>query len=1366
MTSGKIEVEKFDGDGDYVLWKEKLLAHLDLLGLMEGLEEEDETSTVSEDPDLASGGGSVTPVTKVSDSTEKTLKEKRGKARSTIILSVENHILRKIVKEKTAAGMLRMLDNMFMAKSLPNRIYLKQRLYAYKMSESMSIEENVNDFFKLISDLENVKVTVPEEDQAIVLLMSLPRQFDQLKETLKYCKTTLALEEITGAIRSKTLELGVNGKAIKSNSEALYVQDRGRSEGRTKASDKGKHKSRSKSRGAVKACWVCGKEGHFKKQCFVWKERNKGLNLTEKGEASVAKGDEYQVASLMVSEANFLTSDESNEKWILDTGCTFHMTPRKDWFESLSSSDGGSVKMANDTVSVVKGIGSIRIQNDDGTTILLTNVRYVPTMSKNLISLGTLEESGCWFQSKEGVLKVIKGCRMMMKAVKTDRLYLLKGKVITGEANAIDKSSDETKLWHSRLGHIGQKGLEVLAKKGCLQQCKVNGLEFCEDCVYGKAHRVSFGAAKHTTRDKLEYIHSDLWGSPSVPNTLGNCQYFISFTDDFTRKVWLFLMKKKDEAFTKFVEWKKMVELQTGKKVKRLRTDNGLEFCNHEFDGFCRREGIVRHRTCTYTPQQNGIAERLNRTIMNKVRSMLSESGLGQEFWGEAASTAVFLINRSPSTALDFGIPEEKWTNSLPDYSGLKRFGCVSYVHSDQGKLNPRAKKGVFLGYPTGVKGFRIWLLDEEKCIISRNVVFQEEKVYKDVKEVSGSTDEEQNKTRSVNLEVGEPEAETRHDQGGESSRKSSTQTEEGSESDSSEQDDTDTDEEYFSGDNEDDISQYQLVRDRAKREIRLPRRYAESNAVGLALAMTEDGGRPEPKSYEEAVNDPDWESWKEAMDDEMVSQRKNKTFELVNKPENKKIIGCRWVYKRKYGLLGVKRPIFKARLVAKGYSQKHGVDYQEIFSPVVKHVSIRLLLAAVAQFDMELEQLDVKTAFLHGNLDEYILMSQPEGYEVESKPEKVCLLKRSLYGLKQSPRLWNQRFDLFMVKSGFKRSEQDTCVYFKEISKNQYVYLLLYVDDMLIASKDMNQIKKLKDLLSSEFEMKDMGEAKRILGMEIHRDRSKGVLTLSQGNYLMKVLDTFKLDQCNSVQTPLGVHFKLRAATEKDLKEQEEEMKSVPYASAVGSIMYAMIGTRVDLAYPVGVISRYMSKPLKEHWQAVKWVLRYIKGSTGLKLVFKRQERFVLSGYCDSDFSGELDHMRSTGGYVFTLGGGTISWRSSLQRVVALSTTEAEYMALAEAGKEAVWIKRLMNEMGFHQGAVEVFCDSQSAIALSKNAVFHERTKHVARKFHFIRDLITDGLVKVTKIPTLYNPADILTKVLPVGKLQDALELLQLSKN
>lgn len=256
MATNKIKVEKFDGEGDYILWKEKLLAHLDLLGLLEGLdEEEDEGTPVREDSPGVTTEGEVTPSpTKPSDPEAKTLKEKRGKARSTIILSVGNHVLRKIIKEKTAAGMLKVLDGLFMARSLPNRIYLKQRLYAYKMSDGMSIEENVNDFFKLISDLENVKVVVPEEDQAIVLLMSLPRQFDQLKETLKYCKTTLHLEEITGAIRSKILELGSTGKLQKNDSDGLFAQDRGRSDKRGKGADKGKHSSRSKSRGSGKTC--------------------------------------------------------------------------------------------------------------------------------------------------------------------------------------------------------------------------------------------------------------------------------------------------------------------------------------------------------------------------------------------------------------------------------------------------------------------------------------------------------------------------------------------------------------------------------------------------------------------------------------------------------------------------------------------------------------------------------------------------------------------------------------------------------------------------------------------------------------------------------------------------------------------------------------------------------------------------------------------------------------------------------------------------------------------------------------------------------------------------------------------------------
>ena len=287
----------------------------------------------------------------------------------------------------------------------------------------------------------------------------------------------------------------------------------------------------------------------------------------------------------------------------------------------------------------------------------------------------------------------------------------------------------------------------------------------------------------------------------------------------------------------------------------------------------------------------------------------------------------------------------------------------------------------------------------------------------------------------------------------------------------------------------------------------------------------------------------------------------------------------CRWLYKWKPGIPGVEEPRYKSRLVAKGYSQKEGIDYQEIFSPVVKHVSIRVMLSIVVDQDLELEQLDVKTAFLHGTIDEEIYMSQPEGYIEKGQEGKVCKLVKSLYGLKQAPHQWNKCFDQFMIKNGFVKSEFDLCVYMKKLKDGGYVYLLLYVDDMLLVAREMTEITKVKEMLAKEFDMKDLGSAKRILGMDIERDRAGGVLKLSQSSYLKKVLQVYIMGEAKCVSTPIGAQFKLKA-----LKEGEQGFAGsddeVPYANAVGSIMYAMISTRPDLAFGVGLVSRFMSNP------------------------------------------------------------------------------------------------------------------------------------------------------------------------------------------
>lgn len=394
--------------------------------------------------------------------------------------------------------------------------------------------------------------------------------------------------------------------------------------------------------------------------------------------------------------------------------------------------------------------------------------------------------------------------------------------------------------------------------------------------------------------------------------------------------------------------------------------------------------------------------------------------------------------------------------------------------------------------------------------------------------------------------------------------------------------------------------------------------------------------------------------------------------------------------------------------------------------------------------------------------------MSQPEGFRVPGRENWACKLSKSLYGLKQSPRQWYKRFDSFIKGQKYTRSQFDHCVYYRKLQDGTFIYLLLYVDDMLIASKSKVEIDKLKAQLSSEFEMKDLGEAKKILGMEITRDRARGTIWLTQTQYLKKVLQTFGIsDNTKPVSTPLASQFKLSLLLSPSTDDQKKQMEGIPYANAVGALMYAMVCTRPDISHAVSMVSRYMHNPGKGHWQAVKWILRYIHGTVDVGLKFQRDDMSKqLVGYVDSDYAGDLDKRRSTTGYVFTLAGGPVSWRSTLQSTVALSTTEAEYMAVTEAFKEAIWLQGLIKDLGIVQKNVNIFCDSQSAICLAKNQVHHGRTKHIDVRFHFIREIIDEGNILLQKIQTAENPADMLTKVVSGIKFQHCKNLINISKN
>ncbi|KAH9735931.1 hypothetical protein KPL71_017911 [Citrus sinensis] len=710
-------------------------------------------------------------------------------------------------------------------------------------------------------------------------------------------------------------------------------------------------------------------------------------------------------------------------------------------------------------------------------------------------------------------------------------------------------------------------------------------------------HRLKFSKSVARSKCILDLIHSDVWESPDM--SMGGAKYMVTFIDDYSMRCWVYPIKKKSDVFSVFKEYKARVELESGKRIKCLRMDNGEEYIDGEFLAFYKQE--------------------------------------------EAAKTACYIVNRSPSTAIGLKTAIEMWTGKPADYSYLHAFGCpvsVMYNAQERTKLDPKSRRCIFLGYADGVKGYRLWDPTAHKIVISRDVIFIEDQLQ--MKDGDDGTVKEKSETVRLYVE-NNPE-----------------------DSDSSE----------------------------AAPE------HEEQEPV-----ESENG---EPLTFHEALNSSDVALWMTAMKEEIEALHKNKTWELVPLPRGRKAIGNKWVYKiKRKGNDQVER--YRARLVVKGYAQKEDIDFNEIFSPVVRLTTVRVVLAMHTTFDLYLDQLDV-------------------------------------------PRCWYKIFDSFIMSLGCNRLSSDHCAYYNRFKDNDFIILLLYVDDMLVASPNKDRIQELKAQLVMEFEMKDLEPANKILWMQIHRDRNNRKIWLSQKNYLKKILQRFNMHDYKPISTPLLINFKLSSSMCPSYKAERNEMSRVPYESAVGSLMFVMICTRPDIAQTVGAVSRYMANLGGEHWITVKRILRSIKGTSDVALCYGGSE-FTVRGYVDSDFAGDLDKRKSTTGYVFTLAGAAVSWVSKLQTVVALSTIEAEYMAATQACKEAIWIQRLLEELGHKQEKISVFCDSQSVLHIARNQAFHSRTNHIGVQYHFVREVMEDGNVDLQKIHTKENLTDVLTKPINADK-------------
>lgn len=1097
-------------------------------------------------------------------------------------------------------------------------------------------------------------------------------------------------------------------------------------------------------------CFRCDKVGHYVQDCPDLK-----LKMTETVEKKEEEDDTHEADALMMNEVVYLnenkvnpntfeTESDTNDIWYLDNGASNHMSGNITFFSELDSTVTGKVRFGDDSRIDIMGKGSVRFIIKGGEKRTLHNVYYIPALRSNIISLGQATEVGCEVRMKDDTLRLFdrSGALMVKTERAKNRLYKVKLQVDTPQLLQI-KASAGPSMWHERLGHINPDTIKMMVKKDLVTGIfDINSnTGTCVSCLRAKQSRKSFPqATMYRASTPLELIHADLCG-PITPSTPAKKKYAFVLIDDHSRYMWTVLLAEKSEAFEKFKRFKLLAEQETQSKLKTLRTDRGGEFTSHEFQAYCEKHGIKRHLTAPYSPQQNGVVERRNRTLLEMTRSLLKHMNVPNSYWGEAIRHATYLINRVATRSLEGCTPYEALRKKKPNLSHIKVFGCVCYAKTDAAgrkKLDDRSRVLVHLGTEPGSKAYRLVDPTSKRIVVSRDVLFDENKKW------NWNKTEQANKTeQSESKNQEEFEIQLRRLINNKSEEEAPASESETDETDDAGDEQVDDDEVDDEDENEVDNGDEPQLR-RSSRTTRQPTRLED-----YVLLAQVDGERllmiinDEPWNYNEAK---ELKVWVDACKDEIFSIEKNDTWDLVELPAGVKPIGLKWVFKIKRNADGTISK-YKARLVAKGYVQQHGVDYDEVFAPVARIETIRLIIAIAGSYGWEVHHLDVKTAFLHGELKEEVYVTQPEGFIVQGEEHKVYKLKKALYGLRQAPRAWNIKLNHILRGLNFTRCSKEPSLYRKE-RKKELLIVVVYVDDLLVTGSSLDAIMKFKQEMATTFEMSDLGKLTYYLGIEVLQN-SDGI-TIKQDRYARKILEEAGLSSCNPTHVPMEMNAKFS----KSPKEKNVDAKE--YRRGIGCLRY-LLHSRPDLSFSVGVLSRFMQEPKESHGAALKQVLRYLRGTCNLGLCYSKGAKVKLVGYSDSSHNIDEDDGRSTSGHIFYLGESPITWSSTKQEIVTLSSCEAEFMAATEAAKQAIWLQELLSEaIGEESRRVVIKVDNKSAIALTKNPVFHGRSKHIHRRFHFIRECVENEQIEVEHVPGSEQKADILTKSLGRTKFRE----------
>ena len=1031
------------------------------------------------------------------------MKLKDLKAKNYLFQSIDKSILKTITQKETSKQLwdsmkLKCRGNARVKRAQLNRLRRDFEVLAMKQGESITdyfgrVMTVANDMRNYGEDVDDVKIVEK-------ILRTLTDKWNYIVCSIEESKDIyqLSVDALQSSLLVHEQKFKVSGEyehALKVTHEHSYG---GRGRGRTAfRGGRGQGKGRSsqpRSKETVE-CYKCHKLGHYQYEC----------------QANYADLEESEEMVLMAYVDTF--GGDRDVVWYIDSGCSNHMCGDSSLFCELEEGFNKVVRLGNYASMNVVGKGSVRL-NVKGVNYLVRDVYYVPGLKNNLLSVGQLQERGLavLMQSNEcRIYHHTKGL-VFQTNMTANRMF-----VLLSSTQSIKKENKEecfqvtiedvAHLWHRRFGHLSYKGLKTLQTKSMVRGLPSfsEGEIVCTNWLKGKQHRdVISGRSTWRASEKLELVHADICGLIS-PFSEGNKRYFICFIDDYSRKAWVYFLAYKSDAFTTFKLFKALVEKEIDLSIKCLRTDRGGEFTSNGFKEYCKMNGIKRQLTAAYTPQQNGVAERKNRTVMNMVRSLLVEKNVPRKFWAEAVNWAFYVLNRCPTSSVKEMTPVEAWCGVKPAVGHLRVFGCIAYAHvpdAQRTKLEDKSRCCVLFGVSEESKAYRLYDPTTKRIIISRDVVFEEEGQWNWEK----SSEED-------NMFDMEWEGEKREER---------DESCDGNEEENA----TDGNEENATDGNEEENAASPVTERRNRRAPGWMNDYVSGEGlsdeeVQTQLVLFAHAVHSDPTSFDEAVNEV---KWRAAMDAEMKSIEKNGTWDLTELPKEARKIGVKWVYKTKLNELGEVEK-YKARLVAKGYAQEYGVDYEEVYAPVARMDTVRMILALAAQRGWCVFQLDVKSAFLHGKLAENVYVEQPRGYEIKNEEHKVYKLNKALYGLKQAPRAWFSRIESYFRNEGFKKEDSEQTL-FTKVKQGKHLIISLYVDDLIYTGDDEKMMSEFIESIMKEFDMSDLGKMRYFLGIEVVQ--FDGGVFISQTKYVTEVLRRFGMEHSNPVENPMVPGFKI----------------------------------------------------------------------------------------------------------------------------------------------------------------------------------------------------------------------------------------------